>query len=113
MNRKREHAERVKREDAEAKKLEELDRRIKTVMTTMKLSAIPPKRRTKLPYKASPNSFNKSLRGVPGSSRFGLTWSVLQKMADHPETGTRLATGAEKLDQSAQNSYTTKGNYIV
>jgi hypothetical protein len=81
----------------------------------MKHSSIPPKRRTKLAGKSSPNSFNQNLKGVPGSGRYGWTWSAIQKMVDHPETGTRTASEGEKqrLKYTAQNSYTTKGNYIV
>lgn len=113
MDRNKEHAQRVKREDAEAKHLEDLDRRIRAALAIVKHNAIPPKRRTKLSGKVTPNSFNQNLKGVPGGGRFGWSWAVLQKMADHPETGTRLATGKEKLDRSAENSFTTKGNYIV
>lgn len=95
--------------------LEQLDRRIKGILKSMTQSGIPSKRHTKLPGKVTPNSFNQNLKGVPGSGRFGWTWSALQKMADHPETGTKLATPGqeERLTRSTENGYTTKGNYIV
>jgi hypothetical protein len=95
--------------------LEQLDRRIKAILAQMQRSSVPSKRHTKLPGKTSPNSFNQNLKGVPGSGRFGWTWSALQKMADHPETGCKLATPAQEknLAQSGDNSYTTKGNYIL
>lgn len=92
-----------------------LDRRIKAIIAAMTKSSIPPKRRTKLSGKTSPNSFNQNLKGVPGGGRFGWSWAVLQKMADAPETGCKLATPAQevKLEKSPDNSFTTKGNYIV
>jgi hypothetical protein len=115
MNRRKEHAERVKQEDEEALHLQELDNRIRRALQQVKHSSIPPKRRTKTSGKATPNSFDQNLKGVPGGGRYGFSWAVLQRMADHPDTGTRIASLEQeiRLKLSEENSYTTRGNYIV
>jgi len=69
-------------------------------------SEIPGKARTKIQTKAAPNSFDVSLRGVPGAHKVS---GFLRQIHDE-ETGTRVATPEQevKLQRSAQNADTTK-----
>jgi hypothetical protein len=59
------------------------------------------------------NTFTQILRGVPGAGRKG--WLQIVAMVDAEGTGCRVATDQEErnLVRSAQNAYTTRGNYIV
>lgn len=80
---------------------------VNQIRAEMGSHAVPPKRRTKVGYKANGNSFNRNLRGVPGGG--------IMKMADAAETGTVLANSSTlaRLENSPRNCNTTKGNYIV
>jgi hypothetical protein len=93
---------------------QKLDSLVNEIRREMQGHFVPPKRKTKLPGKVTPNSFNQNLRGVPGNSRArGIVGIML--MADASETGTLLATEATKsrLKFSSQHCDTTRSNYLV
>lgn len=80
---------------------EQLVRLVNQIRREM-MPEIPAKRWTKV--SAKPNSFKRNLKGVPGGS----IWD----MAEAKETGTILGKVISEAE-SAQNSYTTRGNYII
>jgi len=76
---------------------------------------IPRKKDTKGSTEKLQNTFLKNLAGVPGGGYKVGTYWWYQAMVEAETTGCRVATPEQeqKLERSAQNAYTTKGNYIV
>src|SRR5687767_776634 len=73
----------------------------------MQSLAAPSKRQNKRHGRASTPIWQQNLQGVPGGG--------ILKMAEAKETGTKLAGPSiqARLQRSPQNSFTTRGNYII
>lgn len=102
---------------AELAALVKILQRERETIREMQGHAVPPKKHTKLSSKVTPNSFNKSLRGVPGgpfNSSVAIIFGI-RKMIDAEETGTVIAgpTIMARLKFSGRHCDTTKSNYLV
>lgn len=87
----------------------QLRRIIDELRAQMETHAVPAKRDTKKRVKASPNSFSENLQ------RNKVPSGIWLNMATVEHTGTVVAgpTIKKRLERSAQNCNTTKGNYII
>lgn len=59
------------------------------------------------------NTFEKSLKGVPGGSMSRGVASSLLKQIEAPNTGTRVRDSSIGLMKSMRNANTTQGNYTT